>query len=289
MFVKQERDESRFLVLRRAVFSLAFAVTSVGCAAQAETAKKYPPYPDVWGYELPYPEEHHRDARLGVYRMENGDVFVSYVKHRVTSLRKDGTCCDFKSSYAGFYFFSREKHNMTTREFNAFGQQHRANRVGFRDYEKIILKDGDSISRGGTTHSRCYVSFPYYLVKKDSRGEVIARKSLLYLRDTPRERPINPYCEGAGGLSRIHERVDSGVFNLVPLADNTFLVFEPYGNLIIRLDDNLNTKFQDPHVFLVDTEIIENMAKKLAEEGEYNNQTINDAVARYLQGLKRGE
>ena len=42
----------------------------------AAVAKKYPPYPDVWGYELPWPGKDDRDSSMSIYKMPDGDYAV---------------------------------------------------------------------------------------------------------------------------------------------------------------------------------------------------------------------
>lgn len=219
--------------------------------------------------------------------MDNGDVFITYVNKRDRPPGSDGTCCDFKEEYGALAFFSVQKNSMSERDLNAFAQDNRSRRIDFGRHDKLTFSDGSTVERAGETHPRCYVSFPYHIIKKSENRRTVARKSLLYLRAEPRRQSVNPYCEGARGLDHVSKRVDSVVFNFVGLEDDTFVVYEYRGNLLIRFDKNLDTKFKNDRVFLIDTEIIEEKARELQQQGQYDHQTIDDVLAEHLEGLSR--
>ena len=247
-------------------------------AQEKSVVKKYPPYPDVWGYELPWPGKDDRVSRPNIFKMSDGDYFVTYVKSRKSSERKDGTCCEFKHTFAGLSFFSGSHRDLTGKELNAFGEKNSENRV---KADSISFSDGSRIERRIFNHC---VTFPYSILKVNQAGQVVMNRTLFYVPETPKRRNIT-LCEGMGSQD-VEEKVEAPIFTFVPLEDETFLLYEPEGNHIIRFDKDLNSKFvANSRVVLLDTEIVERFMKS-----KDVHQARIDAVFQYVQGLKeRGD
>ena len=97
--------------MKKIILALIFLIPAALLAEPSTTAKKYPPYPDVLGYELAWPDKNSRDSQMTVYRMSNGDYVATYIKHAFQGKRADGSCCDstdLKLDFAALSFFSQE-------------------------------------------------------------------------------------------------------------------------------------------------------------------------------------
>lgn len=274
--------------MRRLIILFLLALPQLACADTASSEKKYPPYPDVWGYELPYPSEGNRYSHIDPLMMENGDIYFTYVQKKTQTRRKDGTCCDFDLHFAGLSFFLGEKHLFTGGEYNAFRRANRERELYPNPWIEITFSDGTHIKQRSTGGGNCYGPYRYYLEKRDKAGNVVARKTLLYVLNKPNKIGLIPSC--GDGEGDVIERAASGHLNVIDLKDDSFLIYEYKGNVILRLDKNLNTQFPlNGRVFLIDTAVIDTIKKEAKSRHhitvEYY-QYINDAVYDYLLMLK---
>ncbi|MGH9958427.1 MAG: hypothetical protein ACREBC_15060 [Pyrinomonadaceae bacterium] len=66
----------------RRTYSAAFLTLLYGISFSyaAEPEKHYPPYPDVWGYELPMPRKDDSSTGLDPTRLPNGDYGLLSLK-----------------------------------------------------------------------------------------------------------------------------------------------------------------------------------------------------------------
>ena len=253
--------------------------------------KKYPPYPDVWGYEFPWPEKDSRRSGIDIAKMPYGDYKITYVKKWIKIKRKDGSCCDLVGRFVEISFFSEGSKELTEKEYNEFWNKNRSKRI--RD-NKAILSNGKLIEQVSTaTSAHCPDPFyDYYIIKKDKDGKTIDKKMLLYLYESPQRTNINRYCERNSSYQKDHilKWVENVYGKFVPLEDDTFLIYDASGNIIIRFDGNFNTKSSliNSRLFLIDRTIYEKIYNSLAKEGKINDQDVNDSIANYLKGLKKG-
>lgn len=154
-----------------------------------EAIKKYQPYPDVWGYELPvYRKMPHISAAA---KMPDGDYMITYIKSG-----EGPKISEYKG--AGILFFSGVSKDFTREEYDEYHdmitkEKRRINILQTRP--KIIFSDGSIIERGGWWGGNCSNPFERYLLKKDKTGKVTANKILLYLYDKPVKSDINTMCE----------------------------------------------------------------------------------------------
>ena len=268
------------------VFLLALTlVTGVGVPAQAETAeiqpkakageqaqeksavKKYPPYPDVWGYELPWPAKRDRYSHLHGYNVQNGDVIFSYAKEVIKSNRKDGTCCDVTFKFGSLAFFSQMQGDLSTDEYNIFSDKYQ----NPQPLSRIPLPDKGGIEFKGDCVGGCCSNFNQYIVKKDRFGKILWKKHLICLLDEPLEMPLKKRCADAAVLPNdtYTARVLQLVSHLIPLDDGTILAYDLEGNVIIRFDSEFNSRSEllNRKVFLVDHDVIEGIISQLAKNG----------------------
>ena len=272
---KKSRTASLILILFLLVFvSWSFA-----------EEKKYPPYPDVWGYEFPWPGKGDRNSSLNITKIADGDYIITYVKKREKFKRKDGSCCDYIHKYEGLSFFSGKI--FTEDEYK------KIRRENIKSGLKIISNEGNIIeSISIATSAHCASPFyDHYIIKKDRNGKIIEKKMLLYYYDNSQKTDINKYCERNNSYSKdyILKRVENVYAKVSPLEDGTFFLYDPEGNFIIRFDEKFSTKSTliNRRVFLVNRLDFEKIYEKQSKEGRINDQEMNDAVTNYLINLKK--
>src|SRR5437660_10605798 len=66
--------------------------------------KRYPPYPDVWGYELPWLSADDPGTLRKFHKVPDGEVTVTYLAELKKGDQPDGPCCnvDIKSAAISF-------------------------------------------------------------------------------------------------------------------------------------------------------------------------------------------
>jgi HEAT repeat protein len=249
--------------------------------------KKYPPYPDVWGYELPAPADGDRNTGMDVARMPDGDYVFTYVTRRDVLKQSDGSCCEIRHNYGAVSFFSGKRWKLSTEEYNEFWKKHHTHRVSF-NRTSVSFPDGSSLIQNHVAYG-CYHAFPYSLVRKDSQGNEITSKTLVYNVPSPRPHDIH-LCEGEGDTS-IVQHVEAMFVKFVPLEDGSLLLYEPEGNVILRFDKDLNTKYKlNERVFLLDSRPLFLIAADISRGVSYRDspQAINDAVLNYVLAVRTG-
>ncbi len=265
-------------------------------AADDTSKKKYPPYPEVWGYELPEPEKESRNGQPRPYRLKSGDIVFTYV-HKwlvgVVDLKDRSISCDSKKQLAVLEFFSNKIYRQNCKERSKFTAKYRKYYLSaLKAPKKIIFSDGTRVTLGSDGFGRCYSPYPYYIRLENADGEVIKKKTLLYRLGSPRTTELNPECGEESGT--VIEYVDSSIFYLIDLFDKereTFLLYESKGNIILRLDKNLDTNYpvNKDRVFLVDTEIIDDIKAKADGFSGSKYQAINNSVFEYIKTMSRGK
>lgn len=251
----------------------------IEATSPSSAPKKYPPYPEIWGVELPRLANKDPMVQPSLYKMPNGEIFVAYVTAEKRSKRVDGTCCDLQLEHAGQAFFSGEKRDLTGKGFETFTA---ANRKNHLEAEVIVFKDGSQLRQkieGGG--AKCWSPFSGTLLKTDPAGQVIKSLVLLYLPDHPQTRDLNPSCDGSGEQESVIETVENPIVNFALLEDETFLAFSWRHNLVLRLDKELTTRYPlNDKVFLVDRQVVSQVLRGFIPERI-------EAMYHYLFGLKQ--
>lgn len=249
-------------------------------APAVDAERKYPPYPDVWGYELPMSENGNRNANYATFMNPAGALQVMYVTRGSGQGGYDFSLLDFFSG--GIKHFSSDK------ELERFSKENRGYRINSISHNVAKFGDGATVAREGFSHN-CYINLPFRLVVKDKDGVVLVNKYLLYLREMPRVQSVTPYCENAQGESSFNVHVESVFGSIIMLKDDTFILSESGGNLVLRMDEQLETKYKNKHLYVVGAEVVDGIKQRLLEEGKFNHQSFDDAVVAYLKGLNKGE
>ena len=242
--------------------------------------KKYPPYPDAWGYEFAWPGIGNRYAPIDVARMSDGDFMVTHVKSWDEKVNK----------YGGILFFSGEKRGFTISSYNEFGRTHHDDLIGEK---KVIFASGDTIEQTSiATSAQCPDPFyDYYLTKKDRNGNILSRKMVLYLYDKPQKLKVNRYCERNNSYKKdyILKRVENIYVKLFLLEDETFLAYDTHGKFIIRLNSEFNTRSSlvNSKIFIIERASYEEIYRKQSEKSKIDDQEINDVIANYLTDFRK--
>ena len=250
--------------------------------------KKYPPYPDVWGYEFEFPAPKERKAQIEVYETRNGDYSVVYIKNwdRKTNKFRMAKCS----------FFSGAKKELASNEYERFAKEYEQSRVG----QHTTLSDNEFYWRqSADCLGGCCPRFSRHFIEKVSNktGKVVDSRSIIYFL----EEPLRIYdgtskeCADKNGWRPPQDEFYfTQVFDVypmfVPLKDGTFLLYDGFGNFIIRFDKNLHSKSDllNKKVFVVNRKAIKAIEDRLLKNKEFNEQTYRDAILEYLRNPKQG-
>lgn len=247
-----------------------------------------PPYPEVWGYEFPLMKERERGLQLDVQANGTNDFAVTYL----TSLGiKDG---EAYASYNGLLFFSAKP--LLDVELKILREKsHIGNNEALSN--SIEIDDESSWERNLTTDF-CRPFSEYRISKYGNLPrKLIEERSVLYYA----EQPVHHYydhsaykrCVAKAGWRDFPAKFyEAHVFavlpGLVPLDDNTFLLYDQLGNFIVRFDYQFNSQstLVNRTVFVVPTEDIVAIERALIDSNSFDLQTYDAAVASYLEHLK---
>lgn len=288
------------------IFILLF-LCSVSFSYAEEAVKKYPPYPDVWGIELPVSESVDY-AALRVVRMPDGDYMVVYAKAWVKLKEKE------KAKYVGQLVFSgASKDFKTDDEYNKFFEQMReegrilrfhappAKRKIITEEDRIKrLADSSSYGRGisvggGDVRTEDCNPLDGYLVMLNKDGKTLSKKKLLYVYSKPMKKEVPLTCEGTETYrgkfyyEKVHFLEEMAYYSL---EDDTFLFVgflknqSPPSVVVIRFARDFETKSDliNKKVFVVDEEVYE----KLTYKPDLDNQVkVDQAMYNYLIKIKK--
>jgi hypothetical protein len=233
--------------------------------------KKYPPYPDVWGIELPWPSQ----SQVLIYKTPNDDFSISYRQEK-----------NIGNKYVVKFLFSGHEMHLTKEDYDKFVKQ--GKHVGGN---KIVLKNGELLQF--SPYKECKNSFTDdYFLKTNTTGRVILKKIAFYLHDKPKKITfLDLYelrkCAIHGEMQMTLENVGSG---FVLLNDGTFLLINGYGGFIIRFDKDLNTKSEllNKKLFLIDRDVF---VKKFLNKHKLGKtakdlQALHDDLVKYFMDIK---
>lgn len=265
-----------------AVFLLLF-LCSVSFSNAEEAGKKYPPYPDVCGYEFPWPEKNDRDSRISIAKMPDGDYMIRYIKKRTWIKRKDGHK-DPVRQYGYVSFFTGKTYSME--EITILDKENKFSwMLDKKTQTKVVFKDGSEIGLKDDPVGNFYTS--EYTVRKDRSGKILSETILMYLYDKPVKTRINQDAERNWEYKGKYyfEKVYDISTLFIPLEDDTFLLYDAGGNIIIRFDKDFKTKSSliNNKVFVLDRKKTNDILWKTG----IDDQALNNDMADYLIKLKK--
>ncbi|MGI0025958.1 MAG: hypothetical protein ACREA4_12560, partial [Nitrososphaera sp.] len=250
----------------------------------AEPEKHYPPYPDVWGHELPMPRKDGSSTGLEPTKLPNGDyVFTFFKKILIKSPQ------NWEYYKAVLHFFSGERADITEQEYVAFWRTHKR-AWDLYNRPKAQFHDGSSVRDFNPTIDACsgYLK-GFSIAKVDTHGKVVRMVVPLVLYAAPREDVARYPCEGNEDYDKDYfmRQVSVPEWNVLPLEDDTFLIYSANENLILRLDKDFNSKSEllNRRVFIIDANTYQQIALRTAGD----DQAINDALTDYVLTLKKGD
>jgi uncharacterized protein len=254
--------------------------------APDETEKKYPPYPDVWGIEMPvYGTSPNFDL---VAKMANGDCFLGYIRER-----KGEEISSSTYTHAYIKFFAQEYKDFEKDEYSISFNQLRKDKkeIAFKDRYSIALHDGSTIEfKTLDSSARCADPHDGYLFKKNKSGKVVAQKMMLYLYNKPVKVSTDSQCERNWDYEKKYYFKKVATMQneyLIPLDDDTFLFAStgPESVVIIRFDKDFNTKstLMGKNIFMIDGETVGKIFSGVA----IDDASKDNALYEYILKIKK--
>lgn len=224
-------------------------------------------YPEIWGYELEWNNKNSLWDRdiigSSLYDMKNGEIGISVFRNKKT----------YKEEILSFFTGKILDKKDVKKVIKYFGTQ------DFQLKNKIVSRD--STGNGSFLDD-------FYVVKDKKTGE--SRKfKIFYLLEKPMiiDSGFDSNCEYNFNLkgNKLKVRVVNVKSNLIKvLDDDTFILCEEDGNIVLRLDENFNSKSNliNKKIFIIAQEKFEKIENELNKKNKLSDQTINDAVYDYL-------
>jgi hypothetical protein len=198
------------------------------CESAAKTKVKYPPYPDVWGYDILDDVDTSDIVSLHIGKMTDDDYTIFYSD-------KDGT------SYNIINVFKGEKKRFSSWEELDKYLDSRGGRFHPGSAPYASLSDGKVID----INSKLLGSSIYCLCVRRTTDDFKTENNEYELSAIG----IAPHCkEGKGCVNRAYFLAQE----LIELKDDTFFAFDPHYYLFIRFDRDFKTKFKPQHTVKLD-------------------------------------
>ncbi len=218
--------------------------------------KQYPPYPDIWGYDLSkYQAVKENKNLIFAYKVDNGDYwfeFRNFIKmedsndehnKKVTIEKKLGLLKFFEGTVARLT--DQEEKYMSTLSGKSEVWRDSGEKITFSNGHTIEIEykfnrpkacDGETIRE---------VSF----IKKDEKGNELGEYSVIIATPTVskvEEWTAEGAIDGCGFPSYdgyIYKQLFSLSGKMIKLEDDTFILYKRNYNIIARFDQNFKTKF----------------------------------------------
>ena len=250
---------------------------------QTKAKKQYPPYPEVWGRQLPYIGSELIVAR--VYPEENGDICIMYVREDRTS--KVNILKERGFQYAYIRFFSGERPPLPCYKAEKNMEYKRNKWMSSKASEIIKFDNGKKMQarvQWNELNRYCFNPFGTYFEVKDKTGKVIMKKSVLFILYKPYLQSLGATCEGEEADATV--RIKSVGSYMLLLKDQTFILYSPIMNRVIRFDSNFNTKYpiNRDRVYIIDTKKLNRIMAGLDKKyGIDAHKYIFDAVLKEVK------
>lgn len=238
----------------------------------------FPPYPDVWGVEVP-------KQITSVYEVTNGDFLIIYPLKDLAPDDKKLSGCTLSQDWMGTTFFTSVKICLTDSQTNFLGNRYRRIRLSIG--RKHYFKDGSSVEPIDFGYSGCYSNFTHSLVLRDPSGHEVARKSVLMLLASPQKIKFRqkPACGTDVKFMQSVAPIALGHMHVLP-DRGVILVHDRY---LLLVDRNLETmaSFAGKTIFIVDWQKVKEIEKIILKALNTENyfQSYDDAMREYLLRL----
>ncbi|MCG8510720.1 MAG: hypothetical protein MI741_15975 [Rhodospirillales bacterium] len=256
---------------------VAIVAAAGGSAIAADPIKKYPPYPDVWGRELP-------DARAEM----NFSTLFSDPTGRVVVFFNDSSPKHLGKRMVLDYFTGEIRESIEG-ERDSWIRRTRENPGEYRRHGmEIVLGSNDFIdSRDRNLLGRfCWHNFNSKFWRADALLNASAikyNKMLFTILDDPVTREQEFDCGFFHEPFAVTYRVRSHFVVFLPLEDGTFLISSDSLPVVIRMRQDLTSPFiRSRKYFLVDTSLIDSIEERV----EYNLHRSNEIIFDLLNDLR---
>ena len=269
----------------------------INCSVMAAAPKTYPPYPDVWGYDLStFPSVKWGASSIQAYAADDGDIWFlatySYKSNYFKDLSENNT--DYR--YMLIKFFKGEKIELKEKELTKFFKLVEGKRISaqFMDGHNITFSDGSKLEGCSQPSSPKRLSpdfYHNYFLKTDKSGK---ENRYSILAASPQ---VEIWLDGGLGDVPGAEFFYQKLYvlrNVIALKDDTFITFSRDSNLIIRFNKNLETQFKPVtpvqiqgdyimrNFFVIDYSVIENLKKEYPGNSIPFYQNIHDSLLSYF-------
>ncbi len=198
-----------------------------------ETEYKYPPYPNVWGYEIPIVSNYTvKTYPIDLYKLPDGDILITYPMDMSKPIYK----------YAGLSFFSQHKWGNEVTDLMNHLPLASTELGNTSQVYKIIFSDGTYLVQESKHPLGCYdkTTETFALYAKD--GQSIWRKKLIHILPKPEPETNFSHCEETEPFTR---KVETDLWHAIPLADDTFILVSGTFStpFVFRFNKSLQTQY----------------------------------------------
>lgn len=280
------KGKNRMMGIRLTALAVLAALMSVGSPTLAQE-RLYPPYPDVWGRELPRGGIHKTDTGADLYPRSDGDMLIYKVF-------MSGHADTEEWSARRISFFSGEDVLTSFEERNKLEDKWQT--PGLWRWETSRFPNGSWLVNVVPYYpfhwSKC-MSLPIYAWGQDGAGHGYPER--IFVRLLPPERLHKASCPDGQRPPMYRTRIRFSSISYSPnhvLMDGTFLVVMDR-DLVIRLDETLNSPFIDnrPDLFALDFDqiepILDEASRREKEPGFNDVQFIYDRVTDLVLSLPK--
>ena len=279
----------RARAISAAMLLLALLLPFGEALAQDAAAKKYPPYPDVWGREMPT-SAGQRHSTTFVDHFGNGDFLLIHANRHVDP--KTGETMK-PVTWGRMEFFGGNHRTISVDEVKRLGKIYKRVRiVGILNSDLLRLPFGHRLQFGSREFggANCSVNYATTMNLLNDDDKIVATRMVMWLHKEPVRRPYWRYCGPPdGGPDHYFAKVDSLAFSPYYMRDETFLARGYENPFVIRFRPDLTSSFIDkhPNLFLVETAIIDRIVRRAYKRPGFRIQNANDVLQQYLLKLQR--
>jgi uncharacterized protein YecT (DUF1311 family) len=293
-WIKHTRD----ICVDEACFKNAYSSRLSALASAGEPIKKaYPPYPDMWQWELPKSSDIYPGS-MSISLLDNGDVLILYAeKSSAKNSKKGGVKAAANSvdrTISGLTLKAMGTHgksaDMILQHYALFGGQTVTNAQSNVEIERgqvpnlklsdgsivhIVQKteiggihypDGTVISGGSANRADCYWGpANYSFSKRNQEYKTFWGKYLFVILAEPVhfQSGMSASCP-EGKYPDLIKKVEAVSGELLPLPDGTFLINT--GSMVLRFDQDFNSKASviNQNIFVLDADAKHDLVPEIA-------------------------
>ena len=278
-----------------AFVSLAGLLISSTLVLAAEQDKLGPPYPDVWGYDLSTLSAIKWNlASVTAYTMDDGDVWFLVTQSYKTLPSMDSSEKHIDSIYRLIKFFKGENTELSEVDLKGFFEviNKQKNFTGLLFKNELTFSDGSKLQanyRGRGVRGFNPDLYSLYYLKTEAQGQ--EKKYSILAGATQVEMHFDGGHGEIEGPPFYYKKLYT-LGSIIPLRDDTFIVFENGGNLILRFNKDFKTKFKpvtpiriqgnyiNRNFFVIDYSLIEELESKAPQGGGF--QSIHDGLLEHF-------